>query len=60
MKAYKKVWDHIYIANSGKNTLPGAKNFMMKDEFEKFVEFSLLLNDLLPMRDASLIFNLSM
>jgi len=60
MKAYKKVWEHIYTANAGKHSLPGAKKCMMKDEFEMFVEFSLLMNDLMPARDASLIFNLSM
>jgi len=60
MKAYKKVWDHIYAANAGKHSLPGAKKCMMRDEFEIFVENSLLMNDLLPQRDASLIFNLSM
>jgi len=60
MKAYKKIWEHIYTANAGKHTLPGAKKFMMRDEFEMFVEGSLLMNDMLPQRDATLIFNLSM
>ena len=60
MKAHQKIWDHLYKKYSGRHVLPGAKKFMMTDEFELFAEHSNLVNDLLPARDVSLIFNLSM
>ena len=45
---------------SGKHCLPGAKNMMMEDEFEEFVNNSGMINDGLAAREISLIFNLSM
>lgn len=60
MKAYKKIWEHMYERFSGRHTLPGGKRFMMNDEFQGFVESSNMINDMLPARDISLIFNLSM
>lgn len=60
MKAYKKIWEHLYAKFSGRHVLPGGKKFMMSDEFERFAEFSNMINDLLPARDITMIFNLSM
>jgi len=38
MKAYTKLWEHIYKQFSGKHVKPGSKPFMMYDEFNDFVE----------------------
>lgn len=60
MKAYSKLWTHLYNKFSGRHALPGQKPFMMQDEFETFVIESGMINDSLAQREVPLIFNLSM
>lgn len=60
LKAHAKVWDHMYSKFSGRHALPGAKPFMMCDEFVGFVEASGMINDCMTAKNVSYLFNLSM
>ena len=60
MKAYVPLWEYLYKKFSGKHKKPGAKDFMMYDEFDEFMAQTGLINDGLAARDSSVIFNVSM
>ena len=47
MKSHQKVFENMYLKFTGRHALPGAKPFMMLDEFDDFVSRSGLINDCL-------------
>lgn len=60
VKAYLKVFEHIYDKFSGKHVLPGAKSkYMMVDEFEDFCCISGVCNDLMTQQLITYLFNIS-
>ena len=59
LKAHLKIFEHIYDKFSGRHGGPGAKKYMMADEFEDFCTMSGVLNDLMTAPIITYLFNVS-
>lgn len=59
LKAYLPLLQEIYNTYGGTHRKPGQKMFMTLDEFEDFIGFAGMINDLLMARDIAVLFNLA-